>query len=137
MSCVAHPSKGSEPKPTTTRRGLAFADAMFDGHASLEGVCAVRADDLGHVTQALAQRNALAVYAGRWEALLAAVEHRVLVDARMRKHAEPEIQREYGDFTIALGPDLVAGHHADVVIETSWDGLGEVITQGATLPFDG
>ena len=40
-----------EPKPTTTRRGMAFADAMFDGHATLDGVRAVRADDLG---QALA-----------------------------------------------------------------------------------
>jgi len=59
------------------------------------------------------------------------------VDARMWKHAEPEIQREYGDFTIALGPDLVAGNHADVVIETSWDGLGAVITQGATRPLTG
>lgn len=126
-----------EPCPTTTRRGMAFADAMFDGHATLDGVCAVRADDLEHVTQALTKRDAVAVYAGQWEPLLAALQYRVLVDARMRKHAEPEIQREYGDFTIALGPDLVAGHHADVVIETSWEGLGAVITQGATLPLRG
>ncbi len=126
-----------EPCPTTTRRGMAFADALFDGHATLDGVRAVRADDLEHVTQILAQRDVITVYAGQWEPLLAAVQHRVLVDARMRKHAEPEIQREYGDFTIALGPDLVAGHHADVVIETSWDGLGAVVTQGATLPLTG
>src|SRR5262245_28750344 len=31
------------PTPTTTRRGMAFADAVFDGHAALEGVHAVRA----------------------------------------------------------------------------------------------
>jgi xanthine dehydrogenase accessory factor len=126
-----------DPEPTTTRRGMAFADAMFDGHATLEGVGAVRADNLDEVTQTLAKRDAIAVYAGQWESLLAALPHRVLVDARMRKHAEPEIQREYGDFTIALGPDLVAGHHADVVIETSWEDLGAIITQGATLPLRG
>src|SRR6266536_6337388 len=78
-----------EPCPTTTRRGMAFADALFDGHATLDGVRAVRADDLEHVTQILAQRDVITVYAGQWEPLLAAVQHRVLVDARMRKHAEP------------------------------------------------
>jgi xanthine dehydrogenase accessory factor len=41
------------------------------------------------------------------------------------------------DFTIALGPALVAGHHADVVIETSWNDLGRVITEGASLPLAG
>jgi xanthine dehydrogenase accessory factor len=35
-----------EPHPSTTRRGMAFADAVFDGHAILEGVRAVRATDL-------------------------------------------------------------------------------------------
>ena len=75
-----------EPEPTTTRRGMAFADAIFDGHATLDGVRAVRADDLGHVTQALAQRDAITVYAGQWEPLLAAVRHRVLVDARLDVH---------------------------------------------------
>ena len=31
-------------QPTTTRRGMAFADAVFDGHATLDGVTAVRVD---------------------------------------------------------------------------------------------
>lgn len=61
----------------------------------------------------------------------------MLVDARMRKHAAPEVQRGLADLTIGLGPDLVAGRHADVVIETSWDGLGTLITDGASLPLAG
>jgi xanthine dehydrogenase accessory factor len=34
------------PTPSTTRRGMAFADAVFDGTAILESVHAMRADDL-------------------------------------------------------------------------------------------
>jgi len=46
-----------DPKPTMTRRGMAFADAAFDGHAVLDGVRAVRADDLERVKQVLARRD--------------------------------------------------------------------------------
>jgi xanthine dehydrogenase accessory factor len=31
-----------DPQPTTSRRGMAFTDAVFDGHAALEGLRAVR-----------------------------------------------------------------------------------------------
>jgi xanthine dehydrogenase accessory factor len=32
---------------------------------------------------------------------------------------------------------LFAGRHADVVVETSWDGLGTVITEGSWRPLEG
>lgn len=126
-----------EPQPTTTRRGMAFADAVFDGRASLEGVDAVRVEDLGHVRALLSAHQSIPVYVSDLKSLLAAIAPAVLVDARMRKHRAPEIQRGLAPFTIGLGPDLVAGRHADVVIETSWDGLGRVITDGASLPLGG
>jgi len=50
------------PMPTTTRRGMAFADAVFEGHAALEGVHAVRAHDLARVTEARDSHNAIPVY---------------------------------------------------------------------------
>jgi xanthine dehydrogenase accessory factor len=34
----------NDPMPTTTRRGMVFADAVFEGEAVLHGVRAVRAD---------------------------------------------------------------------------------------------
>jgi xanthine dehydrogenase accessory factor len=126
-----------DPKPTTTRRGMAFADAVFDGHTLLEGVRACRADHLERLEQVLAEQDAIPVYVRPWGPLLVKLRHQVLVDARMRKHSKPEPQREYADFTIGLGPGLVAGRHADVVIETSWDGLGTVLTKGATKPLAG
>ena len=126
-----------DPQPTTTRRGMAFADAIFDGHAVLEDVRAVLADDLERVKGALTAGDVIPVHVRPWGPLLATLGHRVLVDARMRKHGAPEVQRGFAAFTIGLGPDLVAGRHADVVIETSWDGLGSVITDGASLPLAG
>lgn len=126
-----------EPRPATTRRGMAFADAAFDGHAELDGVRAVRARDLEQVRRALAARKAIPVYVRPWGPLLAKLGHRVLVDARMQKHSEPEVQLGYAQFTVGLGPGLVAGRHAHVVVETSWDGLGAVISEGATRPLAG
>jgi xanthine dehydrogenase accessory factor len=126
-----------DPQPTTTRRGMAFTDAVFDGHAELDDVRAVRTDDLAHVEAMLLAHEVIPVHVRLLAPLLSAFEPHGLVDARMRKHAAPEVQRGLADFTIALGPVLVAGYHADVVIETSWDELGRVITTGASLPLGG
>ena len=126
-----------DPRPTTTRRGMAFADAAFDGQAVLDGVRAVRADTVEQVEHALDRRDAIPVYIRPWGPLLVTLGHQVLVDARMRKHAAPEVLIGYGELTIGLGPALVVDRHAHVVVETSWDRLGAVITEGASLPLAG
>jgi xanthine dehydrogenase accessory factor len=126
-----------EPKPTTTRRGMAFADVVFDGRATLEGVDAARAQDLRGVRELLASHQVIPVYVRPLAPLLAGIQPAVLVDARMRKHSVPEVQLGLADFTIGLGPSLVVGRHADVVIETSWEGLGRVITEGGSLALAG
>jgi len=125
------------PTPTTTRRGMAFADAVFDGSAILDNVHAVRAHDLPRIREALESRRAIPVYVRDIGPLLAEIRPRILVDARMRKHDEPEVQRGLAELTVALGPSLIAGRHADVVVETSWDLLGTIITAGASMPLAG
>ena len=125
------------PTPTTTRRGMSFADAVFDGHAILEGVHAVRAHDLVRVRETLDAGRAIAVYVRDIGSLVAGVRPAVLIDARIQKRSRPEVQHGLAPLTIGLGPDLVAGRHADVVIETSWHGLGEVITRGYTRALTG
>jgi xanthine dehydrogenase accessory factor len=126
-----------DPKPTATRRGMAFTDAVFDGRATLAGVEAVRVRNIADIRDVLAARQAIPVYVLPLRPLLEQLAPAILVDARMRKHSAPDVRRGLADFTIRLGPDLVAGRHADVVIETSWDGLGRVITEGASLPLAG
>jgi len=126
-----------EPTPTTTRRGMAFADAVFDGSAVLENVTAVRADDLARVREALSEHRAIPIYVRDIDSLLANLLPDILVDARMRKHQEAEIQRELASLVVRLGPRLVAGRHADIVVETSWDQLGAIVTAGSSLPLSG
>jgi xanthine dehydrogenase accessory factor len=116
---------------------MAFADAAFDGWATLEGVEASRAPDLRQLTKSLALREAIPVYVRPIGPLLKIIQPDVVVDARMRKHADPEVQRGLAPLTLGLGPGLVAGQHADVVIETSWEQLGAVITEGTSLPLAG
>jgi xanthine dehydrogenase accessory factor len=126
-----------DPRPTTTRRGMAFTDAVFDGHAVLEDLCARLADDPESAWRLVIERKAIAVYVQPMAPLLAALTPEVLVDARLRKHSAPEAQQGLAPLTIVLGPGFVAGRHADVVIETSWDDLGRVITEGGSLPLSG
>jgi xanthine dehydrogenase accessory factor len=93
-----------DPRPAATRRGMAFADAAFDGRAQLAGVRAVRVDTLREVAHALERRETVPVHVGPLGPLLAGLGHRVLVDARVRKRTAPDVQLAAADLTIAMGP---------------------------------
>ena len=124
-------------RPATTRRGMAFADAIFDGRATLDGVAAVRVDHPEAVMALLADRGAVPVAVGDFSVLLRLVAPDVLVDARMRKRDRPEAQRGLAPLAIGLGPNFVAGETIDIVVETSWEQLGHVVTRGSALPLRG
>lgn len=141
-SAVAHVLLGSGHEvvihdvalPAAPRRGMAFADAIFDGACELDGVTARRADDLA----TLRGGRELLVTTARFDDVLAAVAPDVLVDARMRKRAQPEGQRGLAPLTIGLGPNFVAGETTDLAIETQWgDDLGTVVEHGPTLALGG
>lgn len=124
------------PAPTAARRKMAFTDAVFDGSATLAGLSAHRVDQLADLAVAL--NEAIAIFVGDFGDLLAAVEPRVLVDARMRKRATPEPQVALAPLTIGLGPNFVAGTTTHLVIETEWgDRLGTVLTEGTPAPLGG
>jgi len=125
------------PAPTTTRRRMAFADALFDGAAELEGVRAVRIYRANDMTKLLEAHEVLPVFAGRLAPLRAALGWEVIIDARMRKRSRGEDQRALAPLTIGLGPGFVAGEHVDVAIETSWESLGAIVDEGPTLPLRG
>jgi xanthine dehydrogenase accessory factor len=124
-------------QPSTTRRGMAFADAIFDGHATLDGIAAARADHPEAVAALLADRAVVPIAVGDFSVLLRRVAPDVLVDARMRKRDRPESQRGLAPLTIGLGPNFVAGDTIDLVVETSWEQLGHIVTRGRSLPFRG
>ncbi|MDQ5852309.1 MAG: hypothetical protein M3380_09610, partial [Chloroflexota bacterium] len=93
------------PQPTMSRRGMAFTDAIFDRHAVLDGVAAVRSDDLEGLLVMQAEHTCIPVVVTEFHALLGAVDPHILVDARMRKRAQPEVQRGLVPLTIGLGPN--------------------------------
>jgi xanthine dehydrogenase accessory factor len=120
------------PLPTTSRRGMAFTDAVFDGVSVLDGVTAVRVDDLVALPLLLSAGEVVPAVVADLPGLLAAVRPGVLVDARMRKRSRPELQRGLAPLTIGLGPNFVAGENVELAVETSWEDLGRVIAEGPT-----
>ena len=127
-----------DPRPGHSRRGMAFADAFFDGTATLEDTRAKRARDLDDVPHMLACDHAIPVCDASFQDVARAVRPDVVVDARMRKHATPESLRGLARLCVGLGPGFVAGENADVVVETAWgESLGAVIHAGGTSAYAG
>ncbi len=144
-SAVAHAAFRSgravvihEPSvPLTARRHMSFADAIFDGVARLEGVCARRVTGFADLAPLFEAHRDISIVAGALKPLLDYLRPQVLIDARMRKRDTPENQRDLAPFTIGLGPSYVAGATVDAIIETSWDQLGKIIRHGPSLPLTG
>lgn len=125
-----------EPMPTVTRRGQSFADAAFDGEAHFEGLRARRIDDAA--TWLRDGAHDIACCTQPLPTVLAAVQPEVLVDARMRKRAQPEDQREQPPLVIGLGPNFAAGENCDLAVETGWgEDLGAVVQAGPTRALAG
>ena len=128
--------------PAAPRRGMAFADAFFDGKAMLAGVTARRlGSPPADLPAALGGAASLPFLAGTVAEALAAARWAAVVDARMRKRGAPEDLRAWAPLTVGLGPGFAAGGGPDanchVAVETSWEGLGEVMRSGPTLPLRG
>jgi xanthine dehydrogenase accessory factor len=126
------------PTTTTPRRGMAFADAIYDGRATLDGLTAVRVKTPAELRHALNIGDTVSVAVTSFDDAIGATSWLALVDARMRKRAVPEKQRGLVPLTVGLGPNFVAGDTVDLAIETMWgERLGKVIGAGATLPLAG
>jgi xanthine dehydrogenase accessory factor len=123
--------------PSAPRRGMAFADAVFDGETSLDGLVARRVDDVASLAQTVAS-GSIPVTTAPLDDVLAALAPDVLVDARMRKRAVPEPQLHLAPLTIGMGPNVVAGETTHLAIETQWgEHLGAVLEAGATRALGG
>lgn len=125
-------------QPTATRRKMSFCDAVFDGSALLEDVRGERIDDLPRIIASLRSGSVIPLTTLDFSRVLADLNPDVLVDARMRKHDQPEIQIGLAPFTIGLGPGFIAGETVHAAIETGWnEDLGKVIWNGPTRPLEG
>ncbi|MGH2600471.1 MAG: xanthine dehydrogenase [Dehalococcoidia bacterium] len=126
------------PRPDTCHRTMAFADAVFDGECSLEGITAVRVDDLAALPHVIDGQARIPVVTANLSTLLAVLQPDVLIDARMRKRAQPEPQRGLAPLAVGIGPNFVAGETADLIVETGFgEDFGRVTDRGATRPLAG
>lgn len=118
--------------PTTTRRRMAFSDAVFDGSALLSGVASRRVDSLRELGPWLQRRRVVPVTVAPFAAVLAALPWTALIDARVRLGRRPEPQMRLAPLTLGLGPGFVADGTVTVAIESAWSRLGAILTRGAT-----
>jgi xanthine dehydrogenase accessory factor len=125
------------PQSTTSRRQMAFSDALVEGKAELAGVQAVRLDNLRSLPPLLEGHQVIPVVTSDFTTVLTTLKPQVLVDARMRKREQPESQLGLASLTIGLGPNFTAGETTDLIVETSWEDLGRVSDHGTTLPLAG
>ena len=125
-------------QPSATRRRMAFCDAIFDGCATLDGVNAQLFGNTPDIAAHLAGHSLIPISTLNIFSILEALQPEVLVDARMRKHYQPEIQIALAPFTVGLGPNFIAGHTVHAAVETGWnERLGQVVWQGSTRPLEG
>lgn len=126
------------PEPATTRRRMSFTDAVFDGRAKLDGIEAQFIKRLYLLWGMLVSHQVIPIVVKDFYELLKIFHPAILVDARMRKHLQPEVQRGLAELTIGLGPNFIAGETTTLAIETNWgESLGKIIEHGATNPLQG
>lgn len=120
-----------DPPPATSRRRMAFADAMFDGETQLTGVIA-RLVSPAKLSRSTWSVRFIPVTAMPPRGAIEKLMPDVIVDARMKKRGRPERLKRLAFLTIGLGPGFVAGETVDVAVETNPDNPGRIFRTGAT-----
>ncbi|WP_219910145.1 nitrate reductase associated protein, partial [Variovorax sp. WS11] len=124
--------------PAHPRRGMAFADALFAGTATLEGVVAQRAPNLDTLLSIGAIDELVPVCDAPLGELMQAYPPDVLIDARMRKRSAIEDQRTLAPTVVGLGPGFDTRTNCHIAIETAWgECLGYVVREGRTAALEG
>ncbi|MGA2613301.1 MAG: selenium-dependent molybdenum cofactor biosynthesis protein YqeB [Spirochaetia bacterium] len=122
-------------QPIAIRLSVAFAQAVYTGSHSVEGVRAELTDAEGWPV--VVNGGRVAVLVDPQTEILTRISPVLVVDAIMAKR-NTGTERRDGCVTIGLGPGLRAGRDADAVIETErGHELGRVIREGAAREDSG
>jgi xanthine dehydrogenase accessory factor len=117
-------------EPLAVRRLVAFAEAVFAGEATVDGVRALRVP----AEQLTPTREHVSVAVDPDGAVIARLRPEVLVDARMLKREE-DTARAQAPLVIGIGPGFVAGQDVHAVVETQrGPDLGRVLWSGSAEP---
>lgn len=116
-------------QPLVIRRKVAFAQAVYEGHATVEGITAVRANGVEEIRTVL-DEGRVPVVIDPACSIARLINAGVVVDATLAKRAGSMI-RDLAPLTIGLGPGWEAGRDVHAVIETRrGHHLGRVILTG-------
>ena len=120
-------------QPTAIRRKVAFCEAVYDGTATVEGVCCRRISDLSECDSVWVNGELPLLIDPAGDAI-PEFQPSALVDAILAKQ-NLGTNRSMAPLTIALGPGFTAGEDVDAVIETMrGHTLGRVIRSGPAIP---
>ncbi|NOZ06401.1 MAG: EF2563 family selenium-dependent molybdenum hydroxylase system protein [Chloroflexi bacterium] len=124
------------PHPLAIRRKVAFAEAIYAGETTVEGVTARLARGLAGVRQMLDSRT-IPVLVDPLAQCRTTLHPEILIDAIVAKRNEGTKKTD-APLVIALGPGFVAGTDCHAVIETRrGHRLGRVLWRGPATPNDG
>ena len=122
-------------KPTVIRRTVSFAQAVFDGKACVENVCAqlVPIDDIDKAFS----EDAIPVIVDPSGESIRTLLPEILIDAIIAKR-NLGTSKDMAPFTVALGPGFIAGEDVDCVVETArGHNLARLIYSGSAAPNTG
>ncbi len=123
-------------QPLVVRRAVSFAEAVYEGRATVEGVTAVRAAGEADIA-VLRRQGIIPVAVDPAGELVKKMRPAVLVDASMAKKNQGTHMSDAG-CVIALGPGYCAGRDVHAVVETKRGHyLGRVIVDGFAMADTG
>lgn len=123
-------------RPTAVRRTVAFAEAVYEGNALVEGVDGVKAADTEAVRRLL-KAGKIPVIVDPVAAIRQEIAPVLVVDAILAKRNLGTCITD-APAVVALGPGFAAGVDVHAVIETKrGHTLGRVISRGEALPNTG
>lgn len=130
-------------QPLVIRRLVSFAEAIYQGESTVEGVTARRAQSVKDVLELL-ELQVIPVLIdpeckilGSIQSTHSSYRSAILIDARMLKRS-PDLGINSAPMVIGLGPGFIAGENCHAVIETNRGHfLGRVIWEGSALPDTG
>ena len=118
------------PQPRAVRRTVSFAQAVYDGEITIEGIPAKRIDRAAEINGVLSS-GAVPVLVDPDLSARAVFSPHVIVDCRMLKRPPEDVFLE-NVFAIGIGPGFTAGQNCHAVIETNRGPfLGRVIWSGS------
>ncbi len=116
--------------PRMVRRNVSISNAIYEGEITVEDVRAKFVKSMDEVNKCLDERVIPVVTIDEQE-IFDKFKPDVFIDATLRKKPSPDYSKDTADIVIALGPSIVAGKDADVVIETNrGHDLARIIFEG-------